>query len=85
VVQLEGASLEVLEMDKHRITKVQFEFQTIDEEPESSTKEEKANCQVVKWPSKKILKDKEKLSETRSTEGTLGEEQNAEKKDAKQS
>jgi len=85
VVELEGASLEVLEMDNHRITKVLFEIQAVDEEPEPSTEKEKANRQVVKWSSKEILKDEEKLSETQIIEGTFGEEQHTEKKDAKQS
>jgi len=78
LVELEGASLKVLEMDNHRITKVLFEFKAVDDEPEPSTEKEKANRQVVKWSSKEILKDKEKLSGTQTTEGIVVEERHRE-------
>ena len=56
--ELEGARLEVLEMDNRRITKVLFEYQMPEEpeEPESQIEEEKANRSVVRWSSEKLLK-----------------------------
>jgi len=87
VVQLEGASLKVLEMDNHRITKVLFEFQAIEEElePESSTEKDKANRQAEKWSTEEILEGQEDSSKTRTAEETLGEEQQPERIETKQS
>jgi CBS domain containing-hemolysin-like protein len=83
VVQLEGADLKVLEMDKHRITKVLFEFLAVEEEPESSTEQEKTNRQVVKWSSKEILKDPDTAPGTQVRAETPAEQKVADIKEAK--
>jgi len=59
LVQLEGACLKVLEMDKHRITKVLFEFQdTLEtEETEQPIEPGKAGSGAVNWAATQILKD----------------------------
>jgi CBS domain containing-hemolysin-like protein len=84
VVQLEGADLKVLEMDKHRITKVLFEFQAVEEEPESPTEQEKTNRQVVKWSSKEILKGLDTAPGTQVTAKTPAKQKIADIKEAKQ-
>ena len=65
VLLLEGARLEVLEMDNHRITKVLFEYQ-VSEEPEdaeTAIEEGKAGRSVVNWSSRNILKKVEDQAE----------------------
>jgi CBS domain containing-hemolysin-like protein len=60
VVQLEGASLTVLEMDNHRITKVLFEFKVVEEESEEgapTAEQQKATRQAVNWSTEEIRKD----------------------------
>ncbi len=55
-VELEGARLKVLEKDKHRITKVLFEFQAVEEfseDGESIEDSEKADRQILKWSQKR--------------------------------
>lgn len=71
VVQLEGAELKVLEMDNHRITKVLFEFKTVEEEAEDAeptAEEETANSQVVKWSSKETQNGQADSSQTKNAE-----------------
>jgi len=59
VVPLEGAYLKVLEMDKHRITKVMFEYlATVDLDDEASTKEDKPDSTAVGWSSEKTPENK---------------------------
>ena len=80
VVHLEGATLKVLEMDKHRITKVLFEFHGVDDNGEETrpldkqieppTEEEKADPQVVK-SSKQVLKDKKASSKAENTKAAV--------------
>jgi len=71
VVQLVGGNLTVLEMDNHRITKVLFEFEDVQEESEGdvpSAEVEKTNPETAKLSSKEILKDKADAPETRKSE-----------------
>ena len=81
VVHLEGATLKVLEMDNHRITKVLFEFHGVEDEPEEpgqvekETKplavEAKAVPQVAKLSSKQAPKDKKDASKAADTEAAV--------------
>ncbi|MCU7814099.1 MAG: hemolysin family protein [Candidatus Thiodiazotropha sp. (ex Lucinoma kastoroae)] len=76
LVQLEGAFLEVLEMDNHRITKVLFQHQ-MTEEPEGTepqVEEKKANRSVLRRSSEKILKDKMDQPEVQEAEGATEKE-----------
>ena len=65
VIPMEGAYLKVLEMDKHRITKVLFEYM-ITEEPEESDErieEDKSNRAAVRWSSERLLKEQKAQKE----------------------
>ena len=61
-IQLEGARLKVLEMDKHRITKVLFqdELALANEQENDSLPAEKASGEFLRTSTKKILSDKSK-------------------------
>ncbi|MES9813330.1 MAG: hemolysin family protein [Candidatus Thiodiazotropha sp.] len=80
LVQLEGALLEVLEMDNHRITKVSFQHQIMKEEPEETepqVEEEKANQSFLKGSSEKVLKDINDLPEVEEVEAATEKETNS--------
>ncbi|MCU7892583.1 MAG: hemolysin family protein [Candidatus Thiodiazotropha sp. (ex Ustalcina ferruginea)] len=77
LVQLEGAFLEVLEMDNHRITKVLFQHQITEEEPEETepqVEEKKANQSSLKQSSEKINKGKKDQPEVQEAEGSKEKE-----------
>ncbi|MEW8689725.1 MAG: hemolysin family protein [Candidatus Thiodiazotropha endolucinida] len=77
LVQLEGALLEVLEMDNHRITKVSFQHQITEEEPEETepqVEEKKANQSFLKRSSEKNLKDKKDRPEVQEVEAATEKE-----------
>lgn len=89
VVQLEGARLKVLEKDSHRTTKVLFEYQIMEDEGaeggDTDAESEKANRQVVRWSSKKILKDKGEPSDAGSTDAAADKRKDTEEKKATKS
>ena len=85
VVKLEGANLTVLEMDNHRITKVLFEFEEVEEESEGAeptAEEEKANRQTVKWSSKEMLKGTPESAENHQADGVSDGKQRTDVKEA---
>ncbi|PUB90085.1 MAG: hypothetical protein DBP01_08710 [gamma proteobacterium symbiont of Ctena orbiculata] len=77
LVQLEGALLEVLEMDNHRITKVSFQHQITEEEPEETepqVEEEKANQSFLKGSPEEVLKDINDRPEVQEVEAATEKE-----------
>lgn len=76
LVQLEGASLKVLEMDMHRITKVLFEYQVMkSSETEAQIEEVKTNHSLIKQTTEKIFsKEKKSQPEAPVAEGAAEKE-----------
>ncbi|MCU7868254.1 MAG: hemolysin family protein [Candidatus Thiodiazotropha sp. (ex Lucinoma borealis)] len=76
LVQLEGAFLEVLEMDNHRITKVLFQHQITEEleEAEPEIEEKKTNRSFLKRSSEKTLKDIKDRPEVQEAEAEAATE-----------
>ncbi len=76
LVQLEGANLEVLEKDNHRVTKALFEYQEQEEteETEPQVEEEKAKRSFMRGSSEKNSKEKKDQPELQVAEAAAGKE-----------